>query len=88
MHNCIKPYSNNKKYSAGTVPISRGAHTPSEVHVYKQRLTYTNRGAYTQEEECITGTQTFPISKLGGWKHTTGFHKSSETNQYQTPKDL
>ena len=33
----------------------------------------------------ITGTQTFPISKLGGWKHTT-FHKSFETNRHQTLK--
>ena len=24
-------------------------------------------------QKCITGTQTFPISKLGGWKHTTSF---------------
>ena len=22
-------------------------------------------------QKCITGTQTCPISKLGGWKHTT-----------------
>ena len=27
----------------------------------------------------ITGPQTFPISKLGGWKDTTAFHKSSNT---------
>ena len=31
-------------------------------------------------QKCITCTQTFPISKLDGWKHTTAFHKSSEAN--------
>ena len=31
-------------------------------------------------QKCITGTHTFLISKLGGWKHTTAFHKSSKTN--------
>ena len=35
---------------------------------------------------CITGTQTFPISKLGGWKHTTAFYKSYERNRHQTLK--
>ena len=39
-------------------------------------------------QKCITGTQTFPISKLGGWKHTTVFHKMSETNCYQTLQHL
>ena len=34
-------------------------------------------------QKCITGTQTFPISKLGGWKHTTAFHTSSNTNRHQ-----
>ena len=33
-----------------------------------------------------SGTQTFPISKLGGWQHTTVFHKSSKANRYQTLK--
>ena len=32
------------------------------------------------------GTQTFPISKLGGWKHTTAFHKSPKTNRHQAFK--
>ena len=32
---------------------------------------------------CITGTQTFLISKLCGWKHTTAFHKSFESNWHQ-----
>ena len=36
----------------------------------------------------IAGTQTFPISKLGGWKHNTVYHKSSETNRHQTLKHL
>ena len=39
-------------------------------------------------QKCITGTQTFPISKLGGWKHTTAFRKSSKTNRHQTLKHL
>ena len=34
-------------------------------------------------QECITGDQTFPISKLGGWKHTTAFHKSPKMNRHQ-----
>ena len=38
--------------------------------------------------KCITGTQTFPISKLGGWKHTTAFHRSSEVNRHQALKHL
>ena len=37
-------------------------------------------------QKCITGTQTFPISKLGGLKDTTGFHKSSKTNRHQALK--
>ena len=32
--------------------------------------------------------QTFPISKLGGWKHTTTFHKPSEANRHQALKRL
>ena len=39
-------------------------------------------------QKCITGSQTFPISKLGGWKHTTAFHKSSEANRHQALKLL
>ena len=39
-------------------------------------------------QKCITGTQTFPISKLGDWKHTTAFHKSYEANQHQALKHL
>ena len=31
-------------------------------------------------QNCITGTQTFPISHLSGWKHTTALIKSSEAN--------
>ena len=30
-------------------------------------------------QKCITGTQTFPISKLGGWKHMTASHKLFKT---------
>ena len=33
-------------------------------------------------EKCITGMQTFPMSKLSGWKHTNEFHKSSEANRH------
>ena len=39
-------------------------------------------------QKCITGTQTLPISKLGGWKHTTALHKSSEPNWHQALKHL
>ena len=39
-------------------------------------------------QKCITGKQTFPISKLGGWKHTTAFHKSSEESRHQALKHL
>ena len=28
-------------------------------------------------QKCITATKTFPISKMGGWKHSTAFQKSS-----------
>ena len=41
-----------------------------------------------QAQKCITGTQTFPISKLGGWKHTTVFHKSSKANRHQALQHL
>ena len=37
-------------------------------------------------QNCITGTQTFPIRKLGGWKHTTALHKSSKANQHKALK--
>ena len=41
------------------------------------------------KQMCTTGTQTFPISKLGGWKHTTAFHKSSQANRrHQALKHL
>ena len=39
-------------------------------------------------QKCITGTQTFPISKLGGWKHSTALHKSSEASRHQALKHL
>ena len=39
-------------------------------------------------QKCITGNKTFLISKLGSWKHTLAFQKSSETNRYQTLKNL
>ena len=39
-------------------------------------------------QKCITGAQTFPISKLGGWKDTTTFHKSSKRNRHQALKNL
>ena len=34
-------------------------------------------------QKCITGTQTFPISKLVGGKHTAAFNKSSKTNRHR-----
>ena len=41
-----------------------------------------------KSQKCITGTQTFPIFKLSGWKHSTEFHKSFRTNRHQTLKHL
>ena len=38
-------------------------------------------------EKCITDTKTFPLSKLGGWKHTTAFHKPSKTNTHKALKN-
>ena len=34
-------------------------------------------------QKCITDTQTLLIIKLGGWKNTMAFHKSSKTNRHQ-----
>ena len=39
-------------------------------------------------KKCIRGTQTFLISKLGGWKQNIAFHKSSKTNRHQALKHL
>ena len=39
-------------------------------------------------QKCITGTETFPISQLGGGKHTIAFNKSSKTNRYPVLKHL
>ena len=33
-------------------------------------------------------SRTFPLNKLGGWKHTTAVHKSSKTNRHQALKHL
>ena len=35
-------------------------------------------------QKYITGTLTFLMFKMGGWKHTTDFHKSSLTNRHHT----
>ena len=40
------------------------------------------------EQKSITGTHTFPISKLGGWKRTTAFHRWFKTNRHQALKHL
>ena len=39
-------------------------------------------------QNIITDTQTFTISKLGGWKHTTAFHKSSDANRHPEVKHI
>ena len=44
--------------------------------------------ACDMHKKCITVTQTFPISKLGGWKPSNAFHKSSVANQHQALKHL
>ena len=36
----------------------------------------------------LAGTQTIPISELGGWKHTTALNKSYKTNRHQAFKHL
>ena len=36
----------------------------------------------------VITSQTFPISKLCGWKHTAAFHRQSETNRHQTLRHL
>ena len=36
----------------------------------------------------VSGTQTFPMSKLCGLMYTTAFHNSSDTNRYHTLKHL
>ena len=41
-----------------------------------------------RSQKCNTGIQIFSISKLGGWKQTTAFHKSFEMNGNQTLKNL
>ena len=35
-------------------------------------------------QKCITGTLTFPMSKLGGWKHTTAY-QIQLTRRYPPP---
>ena len=44
--------------------------------------------AWDKHKKCITGTQTFPISLLGGWKHTTALHKLSKMNPHQMFRHL
>ena len=39
-------------------------------------------------QKCITGTQTFPIGKLGDWKHIITFHKSPKKSRQQALKHL
>ena len=40
----------------------------------------------THKRPTHASDQSFPISKLGGCKHTIAFHKSSESNKQQTLK--
>ena len=42
----------------------------------------THFAVYGPTQKRTTGTKTFPISKLDGWKHITAFHKSSETFEH------
>ena len=39
-------------------------------------------------QKCITGTQTFPISKLVDWKNTTAFDKWSAANRHLALKHV
>ena len=63
----------------------------TEVNLQNPKLMPTFHCAFQCMEyaqKCLTGTQNFSKSKLGGWKHTTAFHKSSDTNRHQTLKHL
>ena len=68
-------------------PIKRctgiNLHDPSLLPTLQSTLQFMGHAC-----KYITGTQTFPISKLGGWKHTTAFNKSSKTNKHQALKHL
>ena len=52
------------------------AHSPLRFAVYGTRT------------KAIIGILSFQIRKLGFWKHTTAFHKSSKTNRNQELKHL
>ena len=39
-------------------------------------------------QKCITSTQTFPISKLGGRTHTIAFNRTSKRNRQKALKNL
>ena len=54
--------------------------------MYASWIFYNALFSVWDTQKCITGTQTFLTSKLGGWKHTTAFHKLSQTNRHQTLK--
>ena len=43
---------------------------------------------YSRAAHTMWAAQSFPISKLGGWKHKTAINKSSEANQHQALKHL
>ena len=57
---------------------------PMKINLYDPSLLPTllcSSQCMRHTQKCITATQALLISKLGGWKHTTVFHKSSEANQ-------
>ena len=63
----------------------------AEINLHNTNLLPTLQGTFQCMEylqKCITDTQTFPISKLVAWKHTTVLHKFSETNRHHTLKHL
>ena len=59
----------------------------AEINLYRPSLLPTLQctlQCMRQAQKYITGTQTLPISKLYGRKHTTAFHKSSQAHRHQT----
>ena len=63
----------------------------TKINLYDPNLQLTLQCTFQcmrHSQWCITSTQTFLISKLDGWKHTTAFHKSSEAKRHQVLKHL
>ena len=78
------PQSNLMKNNSQMVDYKKGC---AEVNLHNPSLLPTPQWTLPRMEylqKCVS----FPISKLGGWKHTTAFHKSSKMNRHQMLKHL